>query len=81
MKITTVIGQIIISVFTTVIVIHLVVPIYIKDTVSEIECEREDRQIIQSLCPSLPMDEYEFLPHNELHNKREQVEAAYYRNK
>lgn len=69
MKFKTIIVQIFISALTCAVIVHFVAPVYIRDTVNEMECEKEDRLIIQQYEPSgiLP------LTHEELHQKREEV--------
>ena len=59
-----------ISALTCAVIVHLAMPIYVRDTVNEMECEKEDRLIIQQFEPSgiLP------LTHEELHQKRLEVE-------
>ena len=54
---------------------HFVTPKYVRDTVNDMECEKEDRQIIQRLDPSV---ELAGLSHYDLHQKREEVVKHYY---
>ena len=76
MKFTTIIGQVVISALTCAVIIHLATPQYVRDTVNEMECEKEDRSIIQQLAPSADLH---MLSHEELHQKREEVVSNYYR--
>lgn len=69
MKIKTIIGQILISALTCAVIVHFATPVYVRDTVNEMECEKEDRQIIQNFEPSAILP----LSHDELHKKREEV--------
>ena len=70
MKLKTIIVQIFISALTCAVIVHFVMPVYVRDTVNEMECEKEDRLIIQQFDPSgiLP------LTHEELHQKRLEIE-------
>lgn len=67
MKVTQILGQVFTSALTTAILFHFATPIYVKDVVSEIECEKTDYQIIHKLYPSidLPIN----ISHDELHKK------------
>lgn len=76
MKFSTFVGQVFISALTCVVIIHLATPKYVRDTVDEMECEKEDRLIIQRLDPSVDLP---FLSHAELHQKREELVRNYYR--
>ena len=76
MKISNIVWQIIISAFTCVIIIHFVTPLYVRDVVNDMDCEREDKQIIQHLDPSV---EIQGLSHDELHQKREEVLANHFK--
>lgn len=60
--------QVFTSALNTAILFHIATPIYVKDVVSEIECEKTDYQIIHKLYPSidLPIN----ISHDELHKKR-----------
>lgn len=69
MKIKTIIGQILISALICAVIVHFATPVYVRDTVNEMECEKEDRQIIQNFEPSAILP----LSHDELHKKREEV--------
>lgn len=69
MKIKTIIVQILISALTCAVIVHFATPVYVRDTVNEMECEKEDRQIIQNFEPSAILP----LSHDELHKKREEV--------
>lgn len=69
MKIKTIIGQILISALTCAVIVHFATSVYVRDTVNEMECEKEDRQIIQNFEPSAILP----LSHDELHKKREEV--------
>lgn len=69
MKIKTIIGQILISALTCAVIVHFATPVYVRDTINEMECEKEDRQIIQNFEPSAILP----LSHDELHKKREEV--------
>jgi len=71
MKFKTIIGQVLISALTCAVIVHFTTPVYVRDTVNEMECEREDRQIIQNFEPSAILP----LTHEELHKKREEVET------
>lgn len=77
MKVTQILGQVFTSALTTAILFHFATPIYVKDVVSEIECEKTDYQIIHKLYPSidLPIN----ISHDELHKKREEIETNYYK--
>ena len=76
MKFSAIVGQVVISALTCAVIIHLATPQYVRDTVNEIECEKEDRLIIQRLDPSADLP---ILSHRELHQKREEVVRNYYR--
>lgn len=76
MKFSTIVGQVVISALTCAVIIHLTTPKYVRDTVNEMECEKEDRLIIQRLDPSADLT---ILSHGELHQKREEVVRNYYR--
>lgn len=69
MKFKTIIVQIFISAITCAVIVHFVAPVYIRDTVNEMECEKEDRLIIQQYEPSAILP----LSHDELHKKREEI--------
>lgn len=77
MKISTIVGQVIISSLTCAIIIHLATPQYVRDTVREMECEEDDWSTVQRLDPSanIPIS----LLHEEIHKKREEVERNYYK--
>ena len=75
MKAKTIIGQVLISALTCAVIVHFAMPIYVRDIVNDMECEKEDRQIIQHLDPSV---ELAGLSHYDLHQKREEVENRYY---
>ncbi|MBR4773466.1 MAG: hypothetical protein IK010_03450 [Bacteroidales bacterium] len=74
MKVKTIIGQILISALICAVIVHFATPVYVRDTVNEMECEKEDRQIIQQFEPSAIFP----LSHEELHQKREEVLKKYY---
>ena len=57
------------------VIVHFITPKYVRDTVNDMECEKEDRQIIQRLDPSV---EWAGLSHYDLHQKREEVVKRYY---
>lgn len=76
MKFSAIVGQVVISALTCAVIIHLAAPKYVRDTVNEMECEKEDRLIIQRLDPSADLP---ILSHEELHQKREEVVRNYYR--
>ena len=75
MKAKTIILQVFISALTCAVIVHFVTPKYVRDTVNDMECEKEDRQIIQRLDPSV---ELAGLSHYDLHQKREEVVKHYY---
>ena len=75
MKATTFIGQVVISAFTCAVIMHFAIPYYVRDVVNEMDCEKEDRRIIQSLDPSAVYP----ITHQELHKKREEVLNNYYK--
>ena len=75
MKATTFISQVFISAFTCAAIMHFAIPYYIRDVVSEMDCEKEDRRIIQSIDPSAIFP----ITHQELHKKREEVLSNYYK--
>ena len=76
MKFSAIVGQVVISVLTCAVIIHLAAPKYVRGIVNEMECEKEDRLIIQRLDPSA---DFPFLSHGELHQKREEAVRNYYR--
>lgn len=76
MKISAIVGQVFISALTCAVIIHFVAPQYVRETVNEIQCEKEDRLIIQRLAPSTDLT---ILSHEKLHQKREEVERNYYK--
>ncbi len=78
MKISTIVGQVIISSLTSAIIIHFATPQYVRETVREMECEEEDKSIIQRLDPSAVSPTFS-LSHEEIHKKREEVERNYYK--
>ena len=78
MKISTIVGQVIISSLTSAIIIHFATPQYVRETVREMECEEEDKSIIQRLDPSAAFPTF-LLSHEELHKKRKELERNYYR--
>ena len=69
MKFKSIIVQVLISAFTCAVILHFATPVYVRDTVNEMECEKEDRLIIQNFDPSAILP----LSHDELHKKREEV--------
>ena len=69
MKFKSIIGQVLISALTCAVILHFATPVYVRDTVNEMECEKEDRLIIQNFEPSAILP----LSHDELHKKREEV--------
>jgi len=75
MKATTFIGQVVISAFTCAILMHFAIPYYVEDVVNEMDCEKEDRRIIQSIDHSVVFP----ITHEELHKKREEVLKNYYK--
>lgn len=75
MKTKTIISQIFISALVCAVIVHFVTPKYVRDTVNDMECEKEDRQIIQRLAPTV---ELAGLSHDDLHQKREEVVKHYY---
>ena len=74
MKVKYIIIQILISALTCAIIIHFSMPQYVKDTVYEMECERDDRAVIQILAPN---ENVINLSHQELHQKRMDLERAH----
>lgn len=76
MKCSAIVGQVFISALTCAVFIHLTAPLYVRYTVNEMECEKEDRLIIQRLDPSADL---RLLSHEELHQKREEAVRNYYR--
>lgn len=76
MKLKTILGQAFISALFCAIIIHLVTPQYIRAVINEMDCEKEDRLIIQRLDPSVDLH---LLSHSELHQKREEMVRNYYR--
>ena len=75
MKVKYIISQVIISALTCSIIIHFATPQYVRDSVYDLECEREDRAAVQTLAPS---DNLINLSHEELHKKRMDLERAHY---
>lgn len=74
MKAKYIIFQILISALTCAIIIHFATPQYVRDTVYDVECERDDRAVIQTLAPS---ENVINLSHEDLHKKRMDIERAH----
>ena len=74
MKAKSIIIQILISALTCSIIIHFATPKYVRDTMYDLECEREDRSVIMTLATSENLID---LSHDELHKKRMDLEQAH----
>ncbi len=73
MKAKNILIQIFISALTCAVIIHFAIPKYDKDTVYDMECERDDIRFIHTFYPTENLIN---LSHDEIHKKRMDIAKA-----